>query len=194
MLHMRFDVIESKGRMTTNRARRMVTQPQTLLGTPSPVGPYRTRRKPAAAGCANILQDGFNAVCAVSAFIGANARIGGIGRQVAVAKFAVGSQFKQADLLEIGVGAPCYRGAVLAEMTICPRFPPIFLNSSVTLSLCCFTEPSSLTSLVPCKFSTMPGIRPAKKPTEFHLSQRQVVGSRLIQVSRWKPSRLRCAG
>lgn len=99
-LDMRFDVVERKRRMMTNRAGRMVAQPQPLFGTPSVSGPYRTRCEAAATGRADVVQHRFHALHAVRAFIGANAGLGGIRGQVTVAKFAVGAQFQQGDLLE----------------------------------------------------------------------------------------------
>ena len=76
-------------------AGRMVIQPETLLCAPGIARAYRPGRKTPATGRTDIVQDGFHTANAIGAFIRTDASVSGLWWQIAIAKLAVGAQFKQ---------------------------------------------------------------------------------------------------
>lgn len=76
-------------------AGRIVVQPKTLLCAPGIARAYRSGRKTTATVRTDIVQDGFHAASTIGAFIRTDASVSGLWWQIAVAKLAVGAQFKQ---------------------------------------------------------------------------------------------------
>ena len=77
---MRFDVFFCEGRVDPFFAGGVVFQPERFAFSQILFGTDRTRRKSAATGRADILQDAVHAVRAIGAFIGTNPSVGGIRR------------------------------------------------------------------------------------------------------------------
>lgn len=91
---MRFDVLLCEGRVDSFFAGGVVSQPERFALSQILFRTDRARRKSAATGRADILQDAVHAVSAIGAFIGTNPSVGGIRRKVTIAPFAIRSQFQ----------------------------------------------------------------------------------------------------
>ena len=91
---MRFDVLLCEGRVDPFFAGGVVSQPERFALSQILFRTDRTRRKSAATGRADILQDAVHAVRAIGAFVGTNPSFGGIRRKVTIAPFAIGPQFQ----------------------------------------------------------------------------------------------------
>src|SRR5579864_9450362 len=91
-------------------------------GPPFPRGPDRPRCKAAAAVRADVEQFRVDAVRAEGAFVGADARVGRIRRQVLVAIFAIGTELQgHADLLRAEASADDRKAARKSEGRISLR-------------------------------------------------------------------------
>jgi hypothetical protein len=71
-----------------------MAQPKRLTSAMRPLGPDWTLGKATATGGADIVQNGLNALGAIGALIGTDARVFGVRRQILVAPLAIRSKFQ----------------------------------------------------------------------------------------------------
>lgn len=88
------NIFHGVGRVHALRAGGMIDEAEIFFGPPCVHRTDGAGHKVAATGGAHIVERVFSTVCAIGAFIGANARICALRRQVFVAKLAVGPEFK----------------------------------------------------------------------------------------------------
>ena len=98
---MGLDIIKIKWRMVANDAGGVVIESQAPVGAPRISRPYRTGGEATSAGWAHIVQHRLNAFCAIGTFVSAYAGVCRLRRKIAIAEFAVWTQFKQFGLLMI---------------------------------------------------------------------------------------------
>lgn len=93
-----FHIFCRPARMHTFGACGLIPQPKCFARPVRTLGSDRAWREPASAGGTDIVKNGLNAVGAIGTFIGTDARILGIRRQILVAPFAIRSKFKHDSL------------------------------------------------------------------------------------------------